>query len=197
MTDYAYDDKWATKNALADSAALKVVDADEFDAEFKLIETAVNTKSNKASNLSDLASSATARTNLGVAIGSDVQAYDANNALTDVAQTFTAQQRPLTAALTYNATQTWDVATAQDATLTLTGNITTFSAPTNQVAGSYYTLRLNLGSTPFTVSAWNAVFKWPAATAPTLSTSANAIDVFVFRSDGTNMENIGQSQAVA
>ena len=197
MTDYAYDDKWATKNALADSAALKVVDADEFHTEFGLIETAVNTKSNKADNLSDLASAATARTNLGLVIGTNVQAYDANNALTDVAQTFTAQQRPLTAALTYNATQTWDCNAAQDATLTLTGNITTFSAPTNQVAGSYYTLRLNLGSTPFTVSAWNAVFKWPAATAPTLSTSANAIDVFVFRSDGTNMENIGQSQAVA
>ena len=47
MTDYAYDDKWATKNALADSAALKVVDADEFHTEFGLIETAVNTKSLK------------------------------------------------------------------------------------------------------------------------------------------------------
>ena len=54
MTDYAYDDKWSTKNALADSAALKVVDADEFHTEFGLIETAVATKSNKASNLSDL-----------------------------------------------------------------------------------------------------------------------------------------------
>lgn len=119
------------------------------------------------------------------------------DAFLSVAQLWTAQQRPLTAALTYNATQTWDCSAAQDATLTLTGNVTTFSAPTNQVAGSYYTLRLNLGSTPYTVSAWNAVFKWPAATAPTLSTGANAIDVFVFRSDGTNMENIGQSQAVA
>tara|TARA_R110000824_G_scaffold397603_1_gene600658 strand:- start:2940 stop:3533 length:594 start_codon:yes stop_codon:yes gene_type:complete len=197
MTDYTVTATWNTKNALADSEALKVVDADEFHTEFTNLATHSATKANKASNLSDLASASTARTNLGLAIGTNVQAYDANNALTDVAQTFTAQQRPLTDDLTYNATQTWDCNAAQDARLTLTANVTTFSAPTNQVAGSYYTLRLNLGSTPFTVSAWNAVFKWPAGTAPTLSTGANAIDVFVFRSDGTNMENIGQSQAVA
>ena len=190
MTDYAYDDKWATKNALADSAALKVVDADEFDAEFKLIETAVNTKSNKASNLSDLTDKPAAIVNLGFT------GATTNVASTSVAQTFTAQQRPLTAALTYNATQTWDCNAAQDATLTLTGNITTFSAPTNQVAGSYYTLRVNNGSGPYSISGWNAVFKFPGGTDPTSTATASAIDLFVFRSDGTNMELIGQSQDV-
>ena len=190
MTDYAYDDKWATKNALADSAALKVVDADEFDAEFKLIETAVNTKSNKSSNLSDLTDKPAAIVNLGFT------GATTNVASTSVAQTFTAQQRPLTAALTYNATQTWDVATAQDATITITGNITTISAPTNQVAGSYYTLRVNNGSGPYSISGWNAVFKFPGGTDPTSTATASAIDLFVFRSDGTNMELIGQSQDV-
>ena len=45
-----------------------------------------------ANNLSDLANTGTARTNLGLAIGTNVQAYNANIVVTNAAQTFTALQ---------------------------------------------------------------------------------------------------------
>ena len=196
MTDYAYDDKWSTKNALADSAALKVVDADEFHTEFGLIETAVATKSNKASNLSDLASASTARTNLGVAIGSDVQAYDADNVVKDVANEYTKTQNFNATTLTDGATIAWVASDNQVCSDTLEGN-RTMAAPTNLVDGGFYHLTVIQDGTGSRTLTWNAVFKWPSDTAPTLTTTASEQDEFTFRSNGTNLYQVGQSLAVA
>jgi hypothetical protein len=80
-----------------------------------------------ANNLSDLGNAATARTNLGVAIGSDVQAYDADNAVTDAAQTFTVSQRGTITtdndlSLDQNATNNFKCTPTGTGTLTFTNH---------------------------------------------------------------------------
>ena len=137
-----------------------------------------------------------ARTALGVAIGSDVQAYNANTAVTNAAQAFTAAQTFTETTLSFNATQAWDVQTDQVTRVVLTANVT-FSAPTNQSDGGFYSLMVEQDGTGGWTGSWNAVFKWAAGTAPTLTTTASAKDIFVFRSDGTNMYEVGRQLNVS
>jgi hypothetical protein len=44
---------------------------------------------------------------------------------------------------------------------------------------------------------WDSVFKFAGATAPVVTATADARDIFVFVSDGTNMYEIGRSQNIA
>ncbi len=39
---------------------------------------------------------------------------------------------------------------------------------------------------------WDLNYKWAGASAPVLSTTANAVDIFSFVSDGTYMYGVGQ-----
>jgi hypothetical protein len=100
--------------------------------------------------------------------------------------------------LTDAATIAWNTSAAggQVATFTFVATNRTMGAPTNLKNGGFYALAViqNAGSNTLT---WNAVFKWAAGTAPTLSTAAGAKDYFTFRSDGTNLYQQGISQAVA
>ena len=129
------------------------------------------------------------------AIGSTVQGFDANTVKSNVATGYTAQQYGVEATLADAATIAWNLAAAQVAKVTLPGN-RTFGAPTNQVAGAFYALLVTQDGTGSRTGAWNSVFKFPLATAPTLTATANAKDFFVFRSDGTNMNLVGKSMDV-
>ncbi|NDG32553.1 hypothetical protein EB118_21085 [bacterium] len=66
-------------------------------------------------------------------------------------------------------------------TCTLTGNCT-FTMPT-AIAGKSFTLFLSSGSGSFTASFTGV--KWSGGTAPTITTTANKIDILSFISDGT------------
>ena len=112
------------------------------------------------------------------------------------AQEWTAQQNFNNTTLSFDATQDWALAANQVATLELTAN-TVFDAPTQMVDGAFYSLIIKQDVTGGWTASWNAVFKWAAGTAPTLTTTASAKDILVWRSDGTNMYEVGRQLNVS
>ena len=121
---------------------------------------------------------------------------DVGDASLATAQEWTAQQNFNNTALTFDATQDWALAANQVATLTLTAN-TIFDAPTQMVDGAFYSLIIIQDGTGGWTASWNAVFKWAGGTAPTLTTTASAKDILVWRSDGTNMYEVGRQLNVS
>jgi len=94
---------------------------------------------------------------------------------------------PVSTTLTDGATINWALKYMDVAKVTLGGN-RTMAAPTNIVAGGIYRLYVIQDGTGTRTITWNSVFKWPAGVAPTLTTTAAAVDMFLFCSyDGTNL----------
>jgi len=118
------------------------------------------------------------------AIGTTVQSYDADTAKTDVAQTFTAAQRGAYVTLTDAATIATDLSLGNQFQVTLGGN-RTLGAPTNVVAGQSGVIRVVQDSTGSRTLAYNSVFKFPGGTAPTLTTTANAVDLLAYHVEST------------
>ncbi len=99
---------------------------------------------------------------------------------------YTAQQNFSLATLTDAATISWNLNTAQVATVTLAGS-RTLANPTNMVAGGTYVLIVKQNASGNNTLGYSSVYKWADASIPVLSTAANAVDVLTFVSDGTNM----------
>lgn len=112
-------------------------------------------------------------------------AYEATIAKKNAAQTFTKTQTPSRSAVSPSAAIDWDASTTQVLEVTLTAT-RLFNAPTNLVAGTFYSIRL-IGAY---VPTWNAVFK--NISSYSCATTATKADFLTFYcSDGTNLELVG------
>ena len=97
--------------------------------------------------------------------------------------------------LTDGSTVSWDVSTEDVAKVTLAGN-RTLAAPTNGTTGQFISLLIIQDGTGSRTLTWNAVFEFASDTAPTLTTTANLGDVFVFRYNGSKWLEVGRNQAL-
>ena len=102
-----------------------------------------------------------------------------------VAQEYTAAHNFNATTLTSGASIAWDLAANQVARLVLSTNGTMADA-TNKVDGSTYILLVTQGTGSNTL-AWDATYKWPSGTAPTLTTGSAKSDIFTFISNGTSL----------
>ena len=97
--------------------------------------------------------------------------------------------------LTDQATVTWDASTQDVCKLTLGGN-RTLAAPTNNTTGQFISILVIQDGTGSRTLSFNAVYEFASDTAPTLTTTANLGDVFVFRYNGSKWLEVGRNQAL-
>ena len=108
-------------------------------------------------------------------IGTTVQGYDADTAKTDVEQTFTAPQRGSITALTSGSTITIDMDDNNFFSVTLDTNAT-FANPSNITAGQAGSIFITQDGTGSRTASWGTNWKFAGGTAPTLTTTAAAVD---------------------
>jgi len=84
----------------------------------------------------------------------------------------------------------WD-AQAKPNAFHLTTENTTFSAPTNNIEGSFICLEINYNGSH--TIAFNTVFEFAASTAPTFTSADGKTDILVFRYNGAVWQEVGRT----
>ena len=147
-------------------------------------------------------SASAARTALGVAVGSDVQGFDSDNAVTDPQQTFSKAQigSTYTAALA-TTSGVLDFDTYNNFIITLANGSNTLAEPTtesSQVGQTGYMIFIQPSSGTAASLSLHGDYESPAAGGITLSTANNDYDVlgYVVKADnsillGTPLLNFG------
>ena len=108
---------------------------------------------------------------------------------------FTAAAVAPEATLTDGATISWNALTQQVAKVTLAGNRTLGSASSG-VTGEFISLLVIQDGTGSRTLTWNAAYEFASDTAPTLTTTANLGDLFVFRYNGSKWLEVGRNLAL-
>ena len=109
------------------------------------------------------------------------------------AGTFTNGYTEETVSANTSTAYTIDLVNGSVQILTLTGNCT-FTFPT-ATAGRSFILILKQDGTGSRTATWPAAVKWPAGTAPTITSTASKSDKYIFTADGSNWigSNAGQN----
>ena len=106
---------------------------------------------------------------------------------------FTAMAYFPEAALTDQATIAWNVLTSPVAKVTLGAN-RTLGAATGSQAGQFVSLLIIQDGTGSRTVTFNAAYEFKDDTAPTLTTTADKGDLFVFRYNGSKFLEVGRNQ---
>ena len=111
----------------------------------------------------------------GVTSAIQTQIDTKGNASLATAQNWTAGQRGEITALTSASTVTPDMADSNHFSCTMAHNIT-FANPSNLTAGQTGSIFLTQDGTGSRTASWGSYWDWAAGTAPTLTTTAAAVD---------------------